>query len=302
MPTPDDSQTTPSSLTNRTLVALIRVLSKMPLGLLYLLADGLYLTLYHGLRYQRGLLLDNLRGAFPDLPPAQLTTLAQKNYRQSIQILFETVKALDMKPATLLEHVHFDNPEVMRKYLNTNQPVLAVAAHQCNWEWLQLACSACFETPLDAIYKTLNHPPLDRLLQQLRSRFGSRLVPADNVLAELLKQKNGARIVALVADQGPRPDEKKVWLNYLGRDTAFYAGTEQIARLLKAPVVFVHMRRSDRGQYRIQFETLVESPRDTAAGEIMRRYVRALEKQTREAPADWLWLYKRWKYRRTVYD
>jgi len=30
----------------------------------------------------------------------------------------------------------------------------------------------------------------------------------------------------------------------------------------------------------------------------METYVQAVEKQVRAAPQDWLWFYKRWKYRR----
>ena len=33
----------------------------------------------------------------------------------------------------------------------------------------------------------------------------------------------------------------------------------------------------------------------------MQRYIRALETQIRHAPQDWVWIYKRWKYTRSVY-
>jgi KDO2-lipid IV(A) lauroyltransferase len=87
----------------------------------------------------------------------------------------------------------------------------------------------------------------------------------------------------------------------LGRDTAFFTGPEKLARLLKAPLVFAHMQRVRRGYYRVRFEVLAIPPYPQPDGELMERYIRALETQIRAAPQDWVWVYKRWKYRKSVY-
>jgi len=34
----------------------------------------------------------------------------------------------------------------------------------------------------------------------------------------------------------------------------------------------------------------------------METYVRAVEQQVLAAPADWVWMYKRWKYRKPLYE
>jgi lauroyl/myristoyl acyltransferase len=34
----------------------------------------------------------------------------------------------------------------------------------------------------------------------------------------------------------------------------------------------------------------------------MEPYIRAVEKQIIEAPQDWFWAYKRWKYKKPVYE
>ena len=60
-----------------------------------------------------------------------------------------------------------------------------------------------------------------------------------------------ARAIAMVADQEPTTSEHKHWMRFLNRDTAFYMGAEEIARVTKYPVFFVGMRRTARGFYEI---------------------------------------------------
>lgn len=287
---------------DRWLARLVRLLSYLPLPLQHALANSCYLLLFHITAYQRTLVTDNLRAAFPAASRRHIQRLARISYRHSLQILFEAIRARRMPRGQLLARVEFENPDELLRHLAAGHSVLALGAHQCNWEWLQLACSARFEVAVDAIYKPLNHTQLDTLLATIRNRFGTRLVAVDEVQEKLLARPRRQCIVALVADQGPRPDEKQNWFSFLGRDTAFYSGAETIARLLKTPVVFAGMKRVGRGRYRVRFETLCENPAVAPQGGIMQDYVSAVERQVRAAPEDWLWLYKRWKYQRPVYD
>ena len=104
---------------------------------------------------------------------------------------------------------------------------------------------------------------------------------------------------ALIADQMPRPEDKKYWTRMLNRDTAFFVGAEKIAHFLESPVLYVAMRRLRRGYYTVRFVTLAAPPFDGPAGvPIMEGFARELEASVRQAPADWLWLQKRWKYPR----
>jgi KDO2-lipid IV(A) lauroyltransferase len=289
-------------ISERWLVALLRALGSLPLPALYLAADLVFFVFYYLVRFHRRLVLENLCGAFPERSSAELRKLAAKSYRNAIHVVFESIKGLSLSERALEHHVEMENPELIARLLQEHRTVLSVAAHHANWEWLQLACASRLGVPLAALYKPLNHSAIDSVLLRLRSRFGSRLMEAKTALPELIGFARERGIIAMVADQCPRPDEDKYWSCFLGRDTAFYNGPETLALLLKAPVVFVHMQRVRRGRYRIRFELLAEPPYRQKKGEIMRRYVRAVEKQVREAPQDWIWAYKRWKYPRPIYE
>jgi len=289
-------------LSGRILSLLIRALSHFPLPVLYLIADLLYVILYQLLHFQRSLILDNIARAFPKLPSSRVQQIAARSSRNAIHAVFEAIYSKQLSPATLARRVTIENPQLIDELTASHGTVLAVAAHHGNWEWLQLACSAQLGVPLAALYKPLNDESIDQFLYRMRSRFGSRLIEAQSALPELVRFSRHPGVIAMVADQGPRPDEDKYWSCFMGRDTAFYPGVEKVARLLKAPVVFVHMQRKHRGYYHIRFELLAEPPFQRDTGDIMERYIRAVERQVCEAPEDWIWAYKRWKYQRSVYD
>jgi len=281
---------------------LIRFLARLPLPLLYMLADMLFVLFFHLIRFQRELVGENLGRAFPQQSQRATRRLAAQSYRHAIHILFETIKCLSFNDHDLAQRVEIENTELIDSLLDHHQTILAAASHHCNWEWLQMACSARLGVPLAALYKSLNHSGIDALLLQMRSRYGSKLIETKSSLPELVKFARHPGVIAMVADQGPRPDEEKYWSRFLGRDTAFFPGLEKLARLLKAPVVFVRMKRVRRGHYRIRFEVLTEPPYRQQSGAIMEPYIQALEKQIIEAPQDWFWAYKRWKYKKPVYE
>ncbi len=290
-----DAEHTPGR--DRWLIGLIHLLSRLPLPLLYALAELLLWILHDLAGYRRALARDNLRRAFPEYTDTARRRMARASYRNVLQTLVETIKALRIDKTALARRVVIENPEAVLATIGAGRPVVAAAAHQGNWEWFQLAVAAQLDCPGAALYKHLNHPAFDRLMLDLRSRFGTRMFAQDE-LRGLLRERGRAHLVGMVADLGPQPHEDKHWARFLDIDTAFYKGPEQLARLLDCPLFFARMRRVGRGRYRVRFERLADAPADARPGELMDRYVAAVERAIRAAPQDWLWLYKRWKYPR----
>ena len=154
--------------------------------------------------------------------------------------------------------MQISNLELARELLERGQSVLLVAAHQCNWEWMLLALSLELGYPLDAAYKPLVDSWAEREMKKVRSRFGSRLVPAQELLADIIMRGGVVRAVAMVADQEPTTSERKHWTRFLNRDTAFYMGPEEITRATRFPVFFIGLRRTARGYYEMQITPLAQ--------------------------------------------
>jgi KDO2-lipid IV(A) lauroyltransferase len=165
-----------------------------------------------------------------------------------------------------------------------------------------LALSLELGYPLDAAYKPLVDNWAEREMKKVRTRFGSRLVPAQDLLPDIIKRRGLVRAVAMVADQEPTRSELKYWTRFLNRDTAFYLGPEEIARVTRFPVFFIAMRRTARGHYEMEFEPLATAAESLPAGALTERYARRVEKQIRAAPSDWPWSHKRWKLKKSLYQ
>ena len=295
------SRPRPEAQARRRATLLIGILSRLPLPLLYGLSDLLFLLLFHLARFQRRLLLENLRRAFPSKPPAEIRRLAAGSYRNALDFLVETIKAWRLTAQELRRRVEIENPEVFTSLLREHKVVLALTSHSGNWEWLQLACSAQLDAPVAALYNPLNHRGVDALLLEMRTRFGSTLIDAGNALPALITFARQGGVIALNADQGPRPEDDKFWTTFLGIETAFFTGPEKLARLFRAPVVFVSMQRLRRGRFRSRFQLLTQPPYGETPGEILQPYIKAVQQQIYSAPQDWFWLYKRWKYKKPLY-
>jgi KDO2-lipid IV(A) lauroyltransferase len=165
-----------------------------------------------------------------------------------------------------------------------------------------LALSIELGYPLDAAYKPLVDNWAEREMKKVRTRFGSRLVPAQELLPDIIKRRDVVRAVAMVADQEPTRSERKYWTRFLNRDTAFYMGPEEIARVTRFPVFFIAMRRRARGYYEMEFLPLAAAGGALAPGELTERYARVVEEQIRAAPPDWPWSHKRWRLKKSVYQ
>jgi Kdo2-lipid IVA lauroyltransferase/acyltransferase len=279
----------------------LRVLSRLPFELWYAFSDSLgFIAAYFGF-YRRARVREQLAFCFPELKPAELRTQVRLSYRNTFDIVAEIVKGSRMSADELRARVAIDGLESVQAQLAAGQSVLLIGVHYANWEWMLLALSASLGAPLAAAYKPLHDAWSDRLLLALRSRFGAELVPAKDLLNDVIRRRNDVRGIALVADQDPVSAELRHYTTFLGRETAFYMGAEMIARAAKLPVFVVLTRRVGRGRYRLTVESLVAKDERLPSGEIMERYARKAEALIRERPADWMWLHRRWKTQKSVY-
>ncbi|HTY49147.1 MAG TPA: lysophospholipid acyltransferase family protein [Steroidobacteraceae bacterium] len=279
----------------------VRLAASLPWWLLNGLADGLAWLAWRVVKYGRPVMRENLAIAFPEFDEARLQAVMRDYYRGFGQVLVEVIKSARLPAGEISARVRLEGFDEARAALAAGSPVLLVAAHQCNWEWMLLALSLDLGYPVDAAYKPLVDGWAQREMLEVRSRFGARLVPAQEMLADILRRGREPRAIAMVADQEPRDSERRHWTRFLNRDTAFFVGAEEIARATRFPVFFVGVRRVARGRYTVSASALAAGGEKLAPGELTERYARQVEQQIRADPPNWPWTHKRWKLRRPLY-
>jgi len=280
---------------------LLKLLTRIPLPVLYGLGWVIFGVAYYVLRWRVGLAATNLRNAFPEKTEAERAAILKASYRNLGDLVAEVLHGYGATAEDMRSRVRFENSEVLTRAAERGQSVVLLTAHFCNWEWLLLSAGVQFGVPIDAVYKPQRVGFIDRFLRDGRARFGGNPIPNKRFLFRIMRRRDEARAYALVADQTPVMDEEKHWTHFLNQDSAFHVGADKIARVLGAPVLFVAMRRLARGFYGARLVVLAEPPYEPDAGrdfgaEIIERYARALEDEIRGNPADWLWIHRKWKY------
>jgi KDO2-lipid IV(A) lauroyltransferase len=279
----------------------IKLLSRTPLWALYALAGAVYLLAYYVFRHRRNVIVAQLEKVFPDRSEAERRAIHRQFLKNYCQVMVEILKGASISQRALVARTPIADLAPVRKYLDAGQSVLLLTSHMGNWEWLLQAVTLQVGFPVDAAYKPIRYARGERLMLALRTRFGARLVPAKEVLPDLLRRRAIVHLLAMNADQTPGPAERHHWTRFLGQDTAFYLGAEQIARATRLPIFYVAMRRERRGFYAVELRELWDGRERTEPGELTDRYARVCESDVLARPADWLWTYRRWRYPKPLY-
>ncbi|WP_020599967.1 lysophospholipid acyltransferase family protein [Spirosoma panaciterrae] len=278
-----------------------RLLSRLPLSILYGISDILAFLLNYVIRYRRKVISDNLTQSFPEKSPAEIKQIIKAFYHNLSDLLVETIKLPSLSPDELKNRVRFTNAELVKACLQAGQAVIGMASHQSNWEWLPSA-AVLNGMPADSIYKPLTSEFSEKMMQMIRSSFGAVPIPMNNLPRRMASHKNVPRIIALVADQVPNVPEQAYWTNFLHHDTPFYPGSERLARSRNLPVFYVELVRVRRGYYEATFFPVGKPPySDLPVGTLLERYRDLLETTIRKYPSDWLWSHRRWKHWREKY-
>jgi KDO2-lipid IV(A) lauroyltransferase len=280
---------------------MIKFFSRLPMRALYAFSSFLYLLAFYVVRHRHAVIREQIQKVFPHSSGAEQRLIHQRFLKNFCDVMVEVLKSVSMTEADMRAHVQIENLDVVRRYLDAGQSVMFVTSHLCNWEWLLHGMTLQLGYPVDAAYKPLHDQWAERLMLRIRSRFGARLVPAKELLADFLKRRGIVRAVAMNADQAPVSTDKRYWTQFLGQDTAFYIGAEQIARAMRLPVVYVSVRRIRRGYYQADLRPLWDGREAMEPHTVTERYARACEIDVLANPADWLWSYRRWRLKKPLY-
>lgn len=279
---------------------LLMGLAHLPWPLLYLVAEGFYFLLAYVVKYRWRVVLENLSKSFPEKSEAEIRRIGKAFYRHFAQVMVETLKLGVMSDAELKRRVLLRNPEVLERHFRAGRMALGLSSHAGNWEWVLTAGAVWLSAEADGVYKPLRNPFFESFMAELRTRTGAGLIPMRDTLRDLMQRKGEVRVVSLLSDQAAGPEDRPYWTTFLNQDSGFYTSADRLAARFKAPVVYVSLRRLRRGYYEMELTELYDGDAPLPANEfpITDAFVRALEKDIRAAPEQYLWTHRRWKHKR----
>lgn len=288
------------------LYGISRLYASLPMPVLFLISDLLIFPfVYHFGHYRRKVVRMNLQHSFPTLSPMELKRIERRFYRHFCDNVQETVRVLAMSEKEARERMVFVNPEVLTRFAEKGQGVLAVLGHYGNWEYqpfLFLHMLASGNQEGFNVYRPLKNYAFDELMKRIRIHFGGSNVTKNETYRTVVRlRKNGiAGVFGMVSDQSPSSNNLNYWTTFLNQDTSILTGPERMAKQTGFAVVYADVSKIARGRYQTEFKVISETPAETAEFEITEHYARLMEKTILRDPAFWLWTHKRWKHKRPV--
>ena len=286
------------------LLPLLRLISRLPLGVLYVLADLCFPLLYYVARYRRKVVTENLNNAFPELSPRERRKIRRRFYRWFCDYVVETLKLLSISRQEMMRRMVIEGVDEMERSLETKPFVFIFLGHYCNWEWV--SSIPLWYQKEDShgaqLYRPLKNKAFDRLFLEMRSRFGSENISKYEALRHILQLRRDGKktCIGFISDQTPGWNSIHDWVDFLHQDTPVFTGTERIAKKVDAAIFFADIRRVRRGYYHLVLRRMTDEPKAFPDYALTEQYMRELEQIIRRQPHLWLWSHRRWKHRRAA--
>lgn len=286
------------------LLPLLRLISRLPLGVLYVLADLCFPLLYYVARYRRKVVTENLNNAFPELSPRERRKIRRRFYRWFCDYVVETLKLLSISRQEMMRRMVIEGVDEMERSLETKPFVFIFLGHYCNWEWV--SSIPLWYQKEDShgaqLYRPLKNKAFDGLFLEMRSRFGSENISKYEALRHILQLRRDGKktCIGFISDQTPGWNSIHDWVDFLHQDTPVFTGTERIGKKVDAAIFFADIRRVRRGYYHLVLRRMTDEPKDFPDYALTEQYMRELEQIIRRQPHLWLWSHRRWKHRRAA--
>ncbi len=226
--------------------------------------------------------------------------LARSTYRQWGLTLAEWART--WRPGKsgiegILDRVEILGDHPVLDALAQGRGVIFITAHFGHFELIPQCWSRC-HGPLNFIVRPPDNPLLDQSLNQLRSRYGSRVLARRGVIRNAIRCLRAGEILGIVMDQNMIHREG-IFVNFFGRPACTTPLPAMLAQRTGAAVFPCFIHRNEAYRHQLIFGEEIPAIRtgDVQADLVAntRRYNLVIEGAIRQNPDHWLWMHRRWR-------
>lgn len=234
----------------------------------------------------------NLALCFPEWDEPARKALLREHFAALGVGLFEFARAWWGSIAPLRRTMRIDGLEHLQAAMVHGRGVLLVSGHFLNLE----ICGRllCDHVPLAGMYRRHDGAVMEWAVLRGRMRYAAAMFQQHELRGAVRHLKRGG-VLWYAPDQDMRGKDT-VFAPFFGIPAATITATHQLARLTGCAVLpFFHHRQGDRYRLRIA-APLADFPSADAAAD-SGRVNAAIEAMVRQAPAQYLWIHRRFKRR-----
>ncbi|MDR3386300.1 MAG: LpxL/LpxP family Kdo(2)-lipid IV(A) lauroyl/palmitoleoyl acyltransferase [Rudaea sp.] len=276
-------------------LGVIWLVARLPFRALLALGRGLGLLTRLLPGERRHVAQRNLQLCFPELDDAARARLLRATLADLGMMLVEfalswmgSERGMAAVPCTI------DGLEHLQRCRAQGRGVLLVGAHFSHLELCARLISQRIR--IAGMYRIMDNALFERYVLRARLRYADAMFTKDDIRRTVTYLKRGGA-VWYAPDQDMRGKDA-VFVPFFEVPAATITATHHLARLSGAAVIpFFHRRREDGRGYVLRLEAPLE---DFPSADVIADTARvniAIERMVREAPAQYLWVHKRFKSR-----
>ncbi|QHI70812.1 lysophospholipid acyltransferase family protein [Tichowtungia aerotolerans] len=239
--------------------------------------------------------LANLDVAFGDTRTAEeKKQILKTSFVTMVRTLLDTFWFAHHSGKRLDKYVVLDDSS---KVFFQDKAHICITAHFGNWEIIG-QMSGHKQLPLHSIATPVKNELVNKHFIRAREATGQTIIPRKGALRKLLGILRKGGKTAFLADQNTSENNGGIWVDFFGLPATVTAAPALLSGRTGAEILMGFCSPLPGGYYRIYSTGTFDPPAETGEASIRRlteQITQVTEKEIREHPEYWLWMYKRWK-------
>ncbi len=197
----------------------------------------------------------------------------------------------------MVSKVRIEGQEILIEALAKQKGIVFITAHLGNYEMAAQSVPCLLGLQMASVAKKLRNDRLNRLVHNLRTRFGNRIIYKKGALPEMMQTLRQGGMVTILMDISRRFDGVEV--NFFGRRATATPAAALLGLRCKSPIIPAFCHRNPKGKLIAQVEPPLEIQRTKDLRSDLQFNTQLItdrvERAVRNYPEQWNWMLKRWK-------
>ena len=221
--------------------------------------------------------------------------IAKESFKNSITIVFDFLKILQMPPDEQSKLVEISGEESIIDALKMRKGVFAVSAHLGNFP-LMLALMSSRGYRVNVVTRQIKAKWADRLYTGVLNRFGTGTITKERVAHGIIRALKQGEIVGYVLDQNMQKDTG-IFVDFFGRKASTIRGLATFSNRYGSPILPAYIVSTPKGhKIFVDKPYLYDSSLEDEL-QLTQRFTGMIEGWIRKYPEQWLWYHRRFKTR-----
>lgn len=272
----------------------------LPVGLSEALVAGVADVWYMVNARRRATSIDNIMMSGLCSDRKEAYRIGRRAFRHFGLVVLESLRSFSiLEGKNWREHVDIHvSPEMEKILFDPGQGLIMASGHYGSWEIAAQVTSLI--KPVAGVTRRMNNPYVDKLMLKRKPRERFFLIPKFDKtnVGRFLKVLKDGHVLGLMIDT--HASHGGMMVDFFGRPASTYRTVALLHLVTGAPLCFGYCKRTGRHHYELgatgPFYYKPTGDKEADTRRILEDLNRELEKVIREAPEQYLWGHRRWKF------